>query len=121
KARPPYARLYSQAQPYSRAPISKSYSRAPRSTTRRAPTPPQTRDLAQPLQDQRHPLAAADAHRLQPELLVVPLQRVDQRAGDARAGHPEGVADGDRAAVHVQLVQVDPQVLVGRDDLRGER
>ena len=51
------------------------------------------------------PMAAADAHGLDAELLVVPLQRVDQRAGDAGAGHAERVADRDRAAVDVELVQ----------------
>ena len=39
--------------------------------------PPQ---LTEPLQDHRHALTAADAHGLQPELLVVALQPVDQRA-----------------------------------------
>src|SRR5690606_29941514 len=64
---------------------------------------------------------AADAHGLQPELLVVELEAVDERGGDPGAGHAERVADGDRAAVDVQLVVVDAEVLGRRQDLRGER
>src|SRR5213080_1259052 len=75
---------------------------------------------AEALEHHRHALAAADAHGLQPEGAVLRLQTVEQRAGDAGAGHAERVADGDRAAVHVQLVDVDAQVAVARDDLRGE-
>ena len=56
-----------------------------------------------------------------PNCLVLGLQAVDQRAGDAGAGHAERVADGDGAAVDVELVEVDAQVAVARDDLRGER
>src|SRR4030095_15821928 len=59
--------------------------------------------------------------RLQADGLVVPVQRVEQRAGDPRAGHPERVADRDRAAVDVQLLDRDAEVAVRRDDLRGGR
>jgi hypothetical protein len=48
-------------------------------------------------------------------------QAVEQSAGDARAGHAEGVAKCDRAPVDVELVDVDAEVAVGRDDLRRER
>src|SRR6185312_16984742 len=51
--------------------------------------------LAEALQDHGHAHAAADAHGLQPDLLVVPLQAVDQRRGDPGAGHAERVAQGD--------------------------
>ena len=34
------------------------------------------------------------------------LQRVDERRGDSGACHAEGVADGDRAAVDVQAVDI---------------
>src|SRR5689334_9708973 len=40
------------------------------------------RILAEPLDDHRHALAAADAHGLQAELLVVGLQIVQQGGGD---------------------------------------
>src|SRR5205085_11955717 len=76
---------------------------------------------AQAFQDHRHAVTAAATDGLQAELLVVEPQRVDQRGRDPRAGHAERVADRDRAAVHVQLVQWNVQFLVGRDDLRGER
>ena len=56
-----------------------------------------------------------------PKVPVGGLQAVEQRAGDAGAGHAERVADRDRAAVHVELVDVDAQVAVAGDDLRGER
>ena len=43
-----------------------------------------------------------------------------QGAGDAGAGHAEGVADGDGAAVDVQAVHVDAEVAVRGDHLGGE-
>src|SRR3954470_8868115 len=76
---------------------------------------------AEAFEDRRHTLAATDAHRLETERLVLELQPVDQRAGDARAGHAERVADGDRAAVHVEPLDVDAELLVRRDHLSGER
>src|SRR5689334_7099496 len=62
---------------------------------------------AQAFENQCHALTATDAHRFQTELLVVVLQRVDQRRGDAGAGHAEGVTDSDRAAVDVELVELE--------------
>ena len=47
---------------------------------------------AQALEDHGHALAAADAHRLEAELLVVALQAVEQRVGDPGAGRAERVA-----------------------------
>ena len=47
-----------------------------------------------------------------PMVLSCALQAVEQRAGDAGAGHAERVADGDRAAVDVELVEVDAEVAV---------
>src|SRR4051794_5879569 len=86
----------------------------PLRTSRRQPS-------GQALENHRHALATADAHRLQAERLVLGLEAVDQRAGDPGAGHAERVTDGDRSAVHVELVDVDVQVAVARDDLGGER
>jgi len=74
----------------------------------------------QAFEDHRHALAAADAHGLQADRLVVELEAVQQRGGDPGPGHAERVPDGDRPAVHVQPADVDPQVTVGRDDLRRE-
>src|SRR5260370_2175826 len=70
---------------------------------------------AEPFEHHGHALPAADAHGFEPELLVVELQRVDQRGGDPGAGHAERVTHRDGAAVDVQLVDVDAQVAVGRD------
>src|SRR5690606_14030517 len=53
--------------------------------------------------------------------LVVPVQRVEHRRLQAGAGHAEGVAHGDGAAVDVELVPVDAEVLGRRHDLGGER
>src|SRR5437588_3983353 len=76
---------------------------------------------AEPLEDHRHALAAADAHGLQTERLVTGAQTVEQGARDARSGHAERVTDGDRAAVDVELVDVDAELTVRRDHLGGER
>lgn len=73
------------------------------------------------LQDHRHPLAAADAHRLEAEFAVAFLQRVDQGRGDARAGHAERVPHGDGSAVDVKPLLVDPEPTRGGNDLGGER
>src|SRR4051812_14227040 len=75
---------------------------------------------AQALEDHGHALAAADAHGLEAELLVPALQAVEQRRGDPRTGGAERVAQRDRAAVDVEPVEVDAQVLVRRDDLGRE-
>src|SRR5262245_8495710 len=69
--------------------------------------------LGEALEDHGHALAAADAHGLQADGLVVELEAVDEGGGDPRPRHAERVADGDRAAVDVQPGRVDAQVLVG--------
>ena len=56
-----------------------------------------------------------------PKVLVGVAQAVDQGGHDAGAGHAERVADGDGAAVDVELVPRDAEVLGRRDDLGGER
>ena len=48
------------------------------------------------------------------------MQGVDEVRGDARPGGPEGVADGDRAAVDVGLVAVEPELLLDGEVLRRE-
>jgi hypothetical protein len=67
--------------------------------------------LIEALDDHGHALAAADAHRLDAERLVGLLEAVDQRGHDAGAGHAERVAEGDGAAVHVELVPGMPSCL----------
>src|SRR5258708_8052975 len=81
----------------------------------------ETRWSGEPLEDHRHALAAAHAHCLQTEALVVELQAVQQGRGDPGPGHAERIPYRDRAAIDVQLRDVDVQVPVGRDDLGGER
>jgi predicted MFS family arabinose efflux permease len=55
----------------------------------------------EPLQDHGHAHASPDTHGLQAEGEVAGAQPVQQGAGDAGAGHPERVAQGDRAAEDV--------------------
>src|SRR3954447_15827911 len=57
--------------------------------------------LAQALDDHRLALAARDAHGLETDRAVEGVQVVEQRGHDANAGHPERMAEGDRAAVRV--------------------
>src|SRR5699024_236614 len=75
---------------------------------------------AQALEHHRHALAAADAHGLDAEGLVLLAQVVEQGRGDARTGHAERVAQCDRAARDVQLVLVDAQLTLRADDLHGK-
>src|SRR2546427_254397 len=56
-------------------------------------------DRSEALYDHRHPLAATDTHGLQAEGPIPRLQVVDEGRHDAGAGHPERVAERDRAAV----------------------
>ena len=50
-----------------------------------------------------------------------PAKLVQQRDDEPRAAHPERMADRDRAAVHVHLRLVDPELAHDRERLRGER
>ena len=58
----------------------------------------------------RHPdaVAAAEAERRDAALQVAPLQRVEQRRQHAPAARADRVAERDGAAVHVDLLRVDP-------------
>ena len=65
----------------------------------------QVRGWLQALDDHRHALAAADAHRLEAVAACRASSRpLMQRGHDAGAGHAERVAERDRAAVHVELL-----------------
>ena len=77
--------------------------------------------LAEALDQHRLAHAAGDAHRLDPERAVERAQAVQQRGHDARAGHPERVAEGDRATERVELLVGDPELVPARNDLRRER
>ena len=61
---------------------------------------------SRPLQRQRDALPDADAHRRQraPDAAIVHFERRGQR--QARAGHAQGMADRDGAAVRVHVLGV---------------
>ena len=77
--------------------------------------------LGEALDDHRHALAATDAHRLEADGAAGVLEAVEQRGHDAGAGHAERVAEGDGAAVDVQLVVADAELAGGGHHLGGER
>src|SRR6185437_11068603 len=67
-------------------------------------------------------LAAADAHRDDRVFHVpAPAAFLEDVAGEARAGHAEGMADGDRAAIDVVLGRIDVELVAAVEALRGER
>ena len=76
---------------------------------------------ADALHDRRHAHAAADAQRREAVAQVACLELVDQRAEDHRAGGAQRVAQRDRAAVHVDLLVRDAQVLHELEHDGGER
>src|SRR5262249_60768485 len=65
-------------------------------------------------------LAACDTHRLKTPLLVIGEEVVDQRRHDARPGTAKRVAEGDGAAVRVELLGVDAQFADYGEGLGGE-
>src|SRR5690242_15257082 len=84
-------------------------------------TPPRRGRLVQALDHHRLAHAAGHAHRLDAVAAAGGLQAVDERGHDARPGHPERMAEGDRAAERVELVVGDAELLLAGHDLRGER
>src|SRR5580700_5918177 len=76
---------------------------------------------AQALDDHRHPLPAADAHRLEADRLVLGREAVEQGCHDPGACHPERVSKSDRTTVDVELVPVDSELASARDDLSCKR
>src|SRR5258708_20674600 len=78
-------------------------------------------DRSEALHDHRHPLAAADTHGLQAEGPVPRLQVIDEGRHDTDAGHPERVAERDRAAMRVEPIHVPVQLPGYRQHLQGER
>src|SRR5262249_13286611 len=65
-------------------------------------------------------LASADAHRHDAVLRLAAEHLIGDGADHARAGHPERMADGDRAAVRIELVHGDAELVAAVDHLRGE-
>src|SRR5258708_1714481 len=70
--------------------------------------------------DDRRALAAADAGGAQTEALLGAPQRVQQMQRNARAGCGERVADRNRAAMHVRLGAVQPELALDGQILRRE-
>jgi hypothetical protein len=64
--------------------------------------------------------AAADAHRHDAVFRAAPLAFDQQVAGHARARHAVRVADGDRAARHVELVVRNAEFVADVEHLAGE-
>lgn len=67
-----------------------------------------------------HALSAANAQRGQAALLACALHLMEEVDGDTATGGAQGVADGDGAAVDVDLRGVPAHDLVHRHGLRGE-
>src|SRR3990167_6555999 len=65
-------------------------------------------------------LPAADPHGHHAPLGLAATAFLQDVAGAAGAGHAEGVADGDRAAVDVVLGRVDAQLVAAVEALAGE-
>src|SRR5215212_10146908 len=74
-----------------------------------------------PLDDGGYAHAAADAQRDQRATGVAALELVDHGAGDHGAGGTQRVAHGDRAAVDVELLVGNVQVLLELQHHRRER
>ena len=63
-------------------------------------------------------LASTDTHGDDAPLGAAALALLQDVAGAARAGHAEGVADGDRAAVDVVLLGIDTKLVTAVEALR---
>src|SRR5262245_42394754 len=72
-------------------------------------------------QHDRDALAPADAGAGDAVRATAALQLEPQRQHQPRAGGPERVADGDGAAVHVDALPLQPELLLHRQVLRRER
>src|SRR4051794_39787183 len=84
-------------------------------------TPPMA-TILHPFERQRDSLADADAHGRKSELAAGPLKLLGGGEGEARAGHAERVAEGDRAAVgvHVGRIVGDAELAENGEALGGE-
>src|SRR5258707_15340943 len=87
-------------------------------------TPPRARRpsfSSYPLDHRSGAHAAADTQRHQSGVEVAPLELVDHRPQDHRAGGTERMAEGDGAAVDVDLLRVELEGLHVAEHDRGER
>src|SRR5207249_10637618 len=65
--------------------------------------------------------AAADTHRDHDVTRAAPLALDERVAHQSRTRHPVRMADADAAAVHVEDVGVDAELIARIDHLAGER
>src|SRR3954470_12629493 len=72
------------------------------------------------LHDGRDALPHADAHRRDAVAPAGSAQLVDEHRHQASAARPERMARGDRPAVDVDLVRIEPELVDGHDRLAGE-
>src|ERR1044072_9906854 len=68
----------------------------------------------------RQALADADAHGRNAEPAAAAAQLAEKGGGEAGAGAAEWVAEGDRAAVDVEALLVEPELSGAGEDLGGE-
>src|SRR5215831_16508326 len=66
-------------------------------------------------------LSDTDAESREPIAAAAPAELVQERDDEAGAAHPEGVAERDRAPVHVHALLVEPQLTDDDEALRRER
>src|SRR5258708_6045782 len=73
-----------------------------------------------PLEDPRRAHAGPDAHGHQAVSAAPAFELVEELDGELGAGAAEGVAEGNRAAVDVDLLLVEAKLADDRERLRGE-
>src|SRR2546428_4352700 len=78
-------------------------------------------DSGEALDDRRDPLTEPDAEGAEPVPQALALELVEEGRQEPRAGRPEGMAQRDRAAVHVDRRGVEPEGLDRREGDGGER
>src|SRR5262249_41866337 len=78
-------------------------------------------DASAPLDDQRDPLPAAHAERGDAQARVAVLHGVQEGHQHAGAARADRMAEGDRAAVHVDAVLRDAELAQHAERLGGER
>src|SRR3989441_11836742 len=71
--------------------------------------------LSRPLDDRRKAHAEPDAQAREAVAEILSLHLMQPRRDQPGAAHPEWMAEGDRAAVHVQLGVVEADCVAGGD------
>src|SRR5262245_13352667 len=76
------------------------------------------RSVLDAFDDGRDPLPHPDAHRGEAVATAGPAQLVAEHRDQPRSAHPERMAQRDRAAVHVDLCRIQPEVVDADEGLR---